>query len=393
VRIVYLRTDFWFDVVSGGSVGHIKGVITGLRRLGHDVRVFSTDRLYGVGSEIAEVTVVRPWWPLRLPKLKAAGAVLYNRQLYRAVRPALDAARPDFIYQRHSVYNATGARLSRATGIPLVLEVNGIEVLWSREHGFRRALEGTADRLEREQFAAAALILTVSEVVRDQLLAYGVAPDRIVVNPNAVDPEVFRPDIDAKDLRARLTPPDRTVIGWIGTFAPWHGVDVLAEAIPLVVAACPRAHFLLIGDGASRRDTERQLAAAGVGGAVTFAGTVPYADAPRYLAACDLYVSPHSPPRTGPFIGSPTKLFEYMAMGRGIVASDLGQIGQVLKHGETAVLVPPGDAPALADAVCALVAAPAEAHEMGGRARDAVCRWHTWTQHAARIVEAVNALA
>src|SRR5262249_57250554 len=133
----------------------------------------------------------------------------------------------------------------------------------------------------------------------------------------------------------------------IGTFGPWHGAEVLADAFGRLLAAHPeyrdRARLLLIGDGSRKGQVTEALGRHGATEAAVLTGLVPQAERPKYLAACDLLASPHVPNADGtPFFGSPTKLFEYMAMGRGIVASDLDQIGEVLRHDPTAWLGRPG---------------------------------------------------
>jgi glycosyltransferase involved in cell wall biosynthesis len=115
---------------------------------------------------------------------------------------------------------------------------------------------------------------------------------------------------------------------------------------------------------------------------------VPQEEAADYLAACDLLVSPHVPnPDGSRFFGSPTKLFEYMAMGKGIVASRLEQIGEVLQDGESALLVPPGDAASLATAIGRLFRDPALSARLGAAAREAAVERHTWDKNARDILD------
>src|SRR5204863_4239865 len=134
-------------------------------------------------------------------------------------------------------------------------------------------------------------------------------------------------------------------------FGPWHGVLALADAIALTPKAA-NVHFLLIGDGSLRAEVESRLRASGDLDRVTFTGVVTHDHVPVLLDACDILVSPHVPLADGSeFFGSPTKLFEYMAMGKGIVASRLAQIGDVLIDGETALLVEPGNEAQLSHAV------------------------------------------
>jgi len=120
---------------------------------------------------------------------------------------------------------------------------------------------------------------------------------------------------------------------------------------------------------------------------------VPQEEAPDYLAACDLFASPHLPNPDGTrFFGSPTKLFEYMAMGKGIVASDLEQIGEVLETERTALLVPPADPAALGAALSRLISDSALRERLGSEGRRAAIARHTWERNAATILEQVRFL-
>jgi glycosyltransferase involved in cell wall biosynthesis len=148
---------------------------------------------------------------------------------------------------------------------------------------------------------------------------------------------------------------------------------------------------LLVGAGALQDQMKRLLKDEMETGRVIFTGTVGHADVPALLDACDVLVSPHVPLDAGAeFFGSPTKLFEYMAMGKGIVASRLGQIGEVLSHEETALLVEPGNANELSAAIVRL----AESHELretlGVAARQAAVERHTWKRNAQKILDAYN---
>ena len=124
-----------------------------------------------------------------------------------------------------------------------------------------------------------------------------------------------------------------------------------------------------------------------------FTGAVAHDRVPALLDACDILVSPHIPLADGSdFFGSPTKVFEYMAMGKGIVASRLGQIGEVLADNETALLVEPGNVPELARAMVTLVDSRDSRERLGGRAREVAVQNHTWTRNAQRVLQAFDEL-
>lgn len=389
MNVVFLRTDFWFGLTAGGSVGHISGVLRGFKSLGHEICAISTDTLHGVPDEVARVEVLRPWPLLRWPKVRVLGPVLYNVQLLLAARRLMRGTRPDFLYQRHALFSFAGASLARRFRCPLVLEVNDLARRWARERGETIRLGTLAGAIERYVFRRATLLVAVSSVLRDQLVEEGVPAAKILVNPNGVDPNRFRPDVPSADIRERLGLNGLTVVGFIGTFGSWHGVEELGQAIEKVARARPDVHFLLVGDGPRRPALERQIAAAGLSDRTTFTGLVAAEEAPHYLAACDVFVSPHGRPRTGRFIGSPTKLFEYMAMGRGIVASALDQIAEVLQDDDTALLVEPGDADALSKGILRLAADRECAARLGRRARETILEKYTWEHNVSRLLTAV----
>jgi len=183
---------------------------------------------------------------------------------------------------------------------------------------------------------------------------------------------------------------DEQVAGFVGTFGPWHGVMELAQAIKLVPREAP-LKFLLVGTGKLKSEMEQAIREAGLIDRVIFTGSVAHDRVPALLDACDILVSPHIPLADGSdFFGSPTKLFEYMAMGKGIVASRLGQIGDVLSHEETALLVEPGDPNQLAEAIVRLSDSPELRARLGANARQLAVERYTWRHNAQRVLDTYN---
>jgi glycosyltransferase involved in cell wall biosynthesis len=294
----------------------------------------------------------------------------------------------DFIYQRYSRFNWTGVALTMLTGRPLALEFNGSEVWVSRQWDPIGQL-WLLKRFERLSLRAADLIFVVSEVERRNLIDAGMTPEKIVVNPNGVDTDRFRPGCGGRELRRALGIDANTVVGFVGTFGPWHGAPVLAEAARLVTS---NAHFLFVGDGDQRAQTESIAKTSSV--SVTFTGRVSHADVPAYLDACDILVSPHVPATDGSeFFGSPTKLFEYLSMAKPVIASRLGQIADVIRDQENGLLVEPGDASALAHAIEKLAHDESLRAQLGAAGRQTVLEQYTWRRNAARVFDAMRAKA
>jgi glycosyltransferase involved in cell wall biosynthesis len=382
-RIAYLRSTPSAGTQAGGAATHINGFVHGATELGAEVKVISNDRIAGLDEsrlvliDPEAIGTTRAAFDLRNNLIFSAGAL---REIERA--PV------DLIYQRYGRFTWAGVEASLRTGLPLFLEYNGSEV-WIGKHWDMSGMIPLLERFERLNLDAATRIFVVSDVERRNLLSAGIAGEKIIVNPNGVDAEKFRPGIGGETVRRELgVAEDETLAGFVGTFGPWHGVLTLAEAVALL----PRdsgVRFLLVGAGRFREEVERIIRAAGKERQVIFTGHVEHERVPILLDACDILLSPHVPLEDGSeFFGSPTKLFEYMAMGKGIVASRLGQIGEVLADEETALLTEPGNARQLADAILRLRGSRELRGRLGTAARQTAIAEHTWKHNAQRVLEA-----
>jgi len=391
--VLYLRTDFSFGVRAGGSVGHIAGVVNELFRRGRSPVLVTTAPVPTVDSRVETHLVAAPeafWNFSELP------SIVLNEACEGEARRALAGRAVSMIYQRYSLNNYAGLKLARELGVPFVLEYNGSEI-WMSRH-WRRPLqhEALAERIEMRNVSGADLVVVVSRAMRDELVSRGAPADRILVNPNGVDPQRYSPSVDGSAVRRRLGVEGFVVVGFIGTFQPWHGAEVLAQAFVCLIRQTPsyrdRVRLVMIGTGPSLPAVRRIVESAALGDCVCFAGLIEQADGPQYLAACDVLASPHVPNADGtPFFGSPTKLFEYMAMGKAIVASELDQIAEVLRHGVTAWMVPPADPDALAAGIRRLIDdAPLRA-ALGTAVRADALAHHTWQAHVERIIAALAA--
>ena len=390
--ILYIRTDLTFGLRSGGSVTHVAGVINEFSRLQNGANLVSTDVIPTVSKDIS-LHIVRPepgLWDI--PEISA---LTMNLSLESDLERLFGASLPRFVYQRYSLNSTAGLVFAHSHGVPFVLEYNGSEVWINRNWGRVLQSEAIALRNEILNLMNADLVVVVSQVLAEELIRRGVPERRVLINPNGVDANVYRPDLSGVEVRQQLGLEHETVVGFIGTFGPWHGAVVLVEAFSRVLRMRAdlqgKLRLLMIGDGQQMTFVKQAIDREGLRASVILAGRVSQADGPAYLAACDILVSPHVPnPDGSAFFGSPTKLFEYMAMGRPIVASSLGQINEVLSDGIDALLVPPSDVQALAEAIIRLVDQPALCEELGANARVAAPERHTWKRHAERIVQRLD---
>jgi glycosyltransferase involved in cell wall biosynthesis len=411
-RCLYLKPTLQFGPAVGGAVAHTTGIVNALHRSGQQVRVLALNRHPGISSSVTQIEVPAP--PSRSYPHELNWHVYQRRYGREALRQAA-AFKPDYVYQRYSINDFTGLEVTRRLNVPLVLEFNGSEVWAQRHWGRALRFEAVAERIELANLKGADLVTTVSEEIRRQVCALGITEERVLFYPNCVDPTVFDParfgPEDIRKTRAKLgVPPDSTLLTFVGSFGRWHGTDALAEAIRRLIDSDRefldrnRLHFLFVGDGACAPKVRSILGPQLGGPYVTLAGFRPQEEGPAILAASNIHLSPHIPNPDGtPFFGSPTKLFEYMAMERPIVASDLDQIGSVLKgwrpgrdsdaRGPAAILTVPGSVDSLIEGIRSAVGLPdEERRRLGTLARTYVLESFTWDRNVAVFLDRLRQL-
>jgi glycosyltransferase involved in cell wall biosynthesis len=388
-EVLYIRPLVGIPTTVGGSITHSHGVIGAMRQAGLAVDPLTTDP--GIAATAAaEVPAPCEWRVVRIPRatraMPASLAMGGDLALASGSRGAATSA--DFIYQRHARFSLAGALIARLSGRPLFLEYNGSEAVFEASYD-ATPLAGQLALCEDAALAAATRIIVMSDVDRENLARRGIAEDRILTNPNGVDAERFAAG-GGSALRQRLgVGSDEVLVGFVGSFGPWHGSPLLADAFARLRERHPNVRLLLVGDGPDRGEVERRLEAAGpaVRDGALLVGKVAPGEVPAHLDACDVLVSPHVPMPNGvEFFGSPTKLFEYMAAGKGIVASRLGQIGDVLEHERTALLTTPGDAAELVASMERLIADAPLLERLGAAARREALENHTWGANVERVL-------
>lgn len=398
---LYLRTDYWAPIISGGSYGHTCYQARALARTTERFACLMSNRFPLLDDIGLQQVVVRP----DSFDSSEVSLVRANEHYYQALRTAVELARPAYLFERACLGNFVGARLSSELGIPYLVEYNGSEISMKRSFDTKPyQLEDIYLEAELATFEQATAISVISDAVRDDVVKRGIDPAKVLVNWNAVDLDAYGPLSAPKreTLRRELGfAPGHRVVCFIGTFGGWHGIDVLAAAMPEIAKTSPDVRFLLIGDGNFKHIVHDVIEKHRLACLVVDCGRVPQSRGAELMGAADIFVSPHSSHMVDSrFFGSPTKLFEYMAYGVGIVASDLEQIGEIMRPslhvGELAgpsvaageargVLSKPGDVAEFAAGVAALVRQPQLAAELGRNARRAAENHFTWDGHVAKL--------
>ena len=306
----------------------------------------------------------------------------------RRIDAAVDAFRPDMLHAHSPVLDAIAAlRVARARGLPLVYEIrafwedaavgNGTGTEGSAKYRVTRAMESWAVR-------RADAVAVICEGLRGDLIARGVAADKIVVSPNGVDLTLFGEPV-ARDpaLAASLGLEDAETIGFIGSFYDYEGLDDLIAAMPALVTARPKARLLLVGGGPMEAALRAQAAASPAADAIRFVGRVPHTEVERYYALVDVLAYPRKRMRLTDLV-TPLKPLEAMAQGKLVAASDVGGHRELIRDGDTGTLFAPDNPAAIAMALAGLLAERSGWDARRARARAFVEAERNWSSNIRR---------
>lgn len=380
MRICYLCADHGVPILGRkGCSTHVRETCRALQEAGHEVFIVAARRGQDANEhddlDIIEVPPLRARWlgsDLR--------HWLYNGRLRRALKRLFSQRRPDVVYERYALYSTAGTRFARQFDLPRILEVNTLLV---EEQAHRLHFPALASWLETWILRNAPSIIVISKPLRDAFVCRGIDPNRITIMPMAVDIKRFRPDIEPVDLRKRYGLDGKTIVGYVGTLTAWHGIDLLFEVAERLKAL--EEPICLVVVGGEQKKVAQQTAlvrSRRLSQYLIFTGSVPYTEVPRYISAMDITIIPGSTEWA-----SPTKLFEYQAMGKPAVAPCLVPVTEALTDGREGYTFPPNDVDALTKCILRLHRDPAERAVMGQRARQRAVERYAWENNTRRIIE------
>jgi len=295
----------------------------------------------------------------------------------------------DIVQERIGLYKMGVALACRRLKLPYIVFFDSDEIL---EHDlFGTPLEGLlrwrAEQAIRYNLATASAVVCVSELASTHLVnKWGVSREKIGVFPNAVDINHFHPHPETRDeVRRRFGVGDNPLVVFVGSFFPYQDIRSLLDAYANVRVECPQARLLLVGDGEQYAEMVKYATGLGLDGSVMFTGFLPHTEIPSILSAADIAVAPYARICDESFLGSSMKLVEYMASGSAVIASDNGQIHEVVRDGINGLLVPAGDADALARALIRLIQDPAYRQKLSAQARQDIINGYSWDSYISQL--------
>jgi PEP-CTERM/exosortase A-associated glycosyltransferase len=339
----------------------------------------------------------------RTPPAKAAGRVpglseaALMRQLERRLMEVATRLRPQILHAHSPVLNAIPAlRVGRRLGISVVYEVRAFWEDAAVDHG--STTEGSlryrlSQRLETRALHSADHVFTICEGLRRDIVARGIDPAKVTVVPNAVDIDRFEPG-GAPDeaLKSRLGLAGANVVGFIGSFYAYEGLDLLLQALPDLLRRRPEVRLLLVGGGPQEEALKAQAKSLGVADKVVFTGRVPHAEVQRYYDLVDVLAYPRHSMRLTELV-TPLKPLEAMAHGRVLVASDVGGHKELISDGETGWLFRAGSRDALTEVIDCTLGRREQWNAVRAAGRAFVEQERNWSASVARYAAPYHALA
>jgi PEP-CTERM/exosortase A-associated glycosyltransferase len=367
-----------------------RAILRGQRALGWQTFHLTSPKHTVPGGVVDDIDGLRfyrtRWVPGRLTKLSPLRESALMRATARRLAEVVSEVQPDVLHVHSPILNAFPALWVGRRRIPMVYEVRAfwedaaVDLGTSRSDGLRYR---TTRALETWVLRRADHVTTICEGLKRDIVARGIPDEHVTVIPNAVDVDEFPygavPDAELKN---RLGLAGAVVIGFVGSFYAYEGLDMLLAAFPRIAVNAADVRVLLVGGGPEEARLRSLAQSMGLGDKVVFTGRIPHAEIPRYYGIVDLLIYPRRPMRLTELV-TPLKPLEAMALGRVVVASDVGGHRELIRHGETGVLFPAGDVTALGDAVVALLGERDRWPELRRRGRRFVESERTWTASVA----------
>ena len=360
---------------------HIHEMVKAFVDLGHDVCVVSpamggtTEKKNILGSILGWLARKVPLWVYELM------GIVYNFYGFWLLCRTIRREGPDLIYERYSLNSFCGMWASKRYRIPIVLEVNA--PLFREQSDLNRLFfKRFAQFSERWICSRSTWTIVVSSVMRGILIKEGIPEKSLVVMHNGIDPSKFHLDVSGKTVRQRYSLSGKIVIGFIGWFRPWHGIEMLLEVFYKENLADKGVSLLLVGDGPAYPQLYKYAQEKELLGAVKFTGAVKSEEIPEHIAAMDIAVQP-----SATIYACPMKILEYMGMAKCIVAPRQDNIEELLTHEETGFLFQADDQESLGRALLGLLENPEKKDVIGKNAYLSIYkRGLTWEDNAKRVV-------
>jgi len=384
MRITYFNYLWDIDGISAGSAIKGQEIIRSLNKLGHQASIH-----WRTPQPNASQTVNghNPHWLKKLlaRHLHGPKSLALNLKHLVEEQKIIETEKPDILFSRLELFSFSAALVARRNQIPFVLEVD-CPTVWEyksfagKDHFHVPLLP---EWIEKFNIQEANAIIVISRILHNYLVDMGGNPQKMHIIPNGADPDKFVPMPPAPWLQARFHTNGNIVIGWIGALCGWSGLEDLIAVAKEVLLRRPEIYFMFVGGGQNLVMIEQEFANHPCRDHVLLPGRIPHDQIPYFLSMMDIVFAPY--PKRDFWYPSSMKIFEYLSSGKTVIATRVGQVEEIIRHGENGFLYDSLQSEQLIRDLINLIDQPKLREHLGQAARDTVIKEYSWKQHALRL--------
>ncbi|WP_306640438.1 glycosyltransferase family 4 protein [Sanyastnella coralliicola] len=394
MKIVYFspHPNIYLNIPAGPGV-HIREMIRGFEQEGHEVTPLimggvDAQESSGGGTQTKGLKErIKPLIPNILwQSLKDRQLFAFDDHASAELKALCEKVKPDLIYERAYYGMTSGVRVAKELGIRHVLEMNAPYPEERVDMEGRSMGTSKAKKAEKQQLKDTDRVVVVSSALKEYV--NNVVPGteaKTIITPNAIRSDFEAPHQSHIDkTKQELGLEGKTVVGFVGSIFPYHGVDQLIEAFAETCAKQDDKALLVVGDGAILDGLKTLADSLGIGEQVRFTGKIPHAKVFAHIGAMDICVM-----ATSNWYGSPVKIFEYGAMGKTVIAPDVSPVTDVMENDKHGLLVQP-NTPNIASALAKCINDQITASTMAEQWKTKVLTEHRWQAMAAKVLNSLN---
>ena len=390
MKIVYFNYmwDLW-----GASIGStIKAleILKALANCGHEVKDYwmrdDLSRKVFASNGDGNSSSMRDVLKTHLSRyLHEPNQLLKNFDSLKRETEILEQEKPDLVIARLDVFVYSPVKLSKKFKIPFIIEIDSPrsyeKIKYQTEY---RVTKSLLRWMEIKFIESGKAGFSVSRKIKEHFVNRGVPDDFITVIPNGADVDRFSPEISSTQVREKYDLRESVVVGFVGSFIFWHGVENLTSIIKNNLSKYDNVKFLMVGQGGPLEPLLKKFVSDNkFEEQVIFTGHVPHDDVPQYISAMDILLAPY--PDIDFFYYSPVKIYEYMSCGKPVISTKIGQIAELIEDGKTGFLTKPNDIKKISSRISDLIENQKLREQVGKAARAEILKNHTWKKRGEQL--------